>query len=319
MERSDGYVRVDSPAGGSLSVQIRWMDAGRKREKYPSLATSLLPWLSGLFGKSKQSGEPDLKQTLENLLQQTAKQAKKARARFESTSKPSRVEDGREAISFSWLGAGRGQGKIWHCPVCNRVVIAQAIGLVKDQAQIGRIASQLFASLRCHAEDGMELWALYDHRVEVPKSFQIESQKLLSGYLMLVFRRGGERLTIERWGLANVVLKKFSMAEWLRTNARARVPISKCSDWRSGLGHDGARAELCLGFWQRLAGIRSSPLRAANRPSRYGAVAWACPDTNKIHVLQMSYHPCHESEWECMLGGARCHAGEASQLMEASA
>ena len=74
------------------------------------------------------SAKPDLRANLERILKETEKQAKKAKATFDSNIKPEKTEgedDERTAINFSWTGEGRAQGKIWHCATCDRVVVAQ--------------------------------------------------------------------------------------------------------------------------------------------------------------------------------------------------
>jgi len=61
-------------------------------------------------------------------------------------------------MNFSWSGLGRGQGKIWHCSKCRRIVIAQVIGMAKDGNAMAAVASQLFSSLHDHSETGYDLW-----------------------------------------------------------------------------------------------------------------------------------------------------------------
>src|SRR5262249_15999732 len=150
---------------------------------YSALAPRFRKWLKR---PEPVQPKPDLKSNLETLFKDSAKQAKKAKAAFDSSLKPEKIEgehDERTAINFSWTGAGRGQGKIWHCGTCNRILIAQVVGLAKEQSEMALVASQLFATLRCHSDDDYDLWALYDLQVEIPKDFRLETQKLLSGYL----------------------------------------------------------------------------------------------------------------------------------------
>ena len=101
--------------------------------------------------------QADLKSNLEKMFQESAKQAKKAKTTFESSIKAEKIEgenDERISINFAWSGAGKGQGKIWRCKTCNRVVVAQVVGMGKDQNSIAAVAAQLFATLKDHSEDG---------------------------------------------------------------------------------------------------------------------------------------------------------------------
>lgn len=44
--------------------------------------------------------------------------------------------------------------------------------------------------------------------------------QLMAGYIRLNFRKGVNRLTIERWGLADVALKKCTFLEWYEERMR---------------------------------------------------------------------------------------------------
>ena len=186
MNRENGYLRVDAPGDAALTVQVRWMNSARPEPVGPpnvySFATPYVrKWLRR---PTPVAPKPDLRANLERLLKDTAKQAKKSKVAFDSQVKTEKIEgdnDERTAINFSWTGQGRGQGKIWHCATCNRVVVAQVIGLAKDQSAIAAVASQLFATLHDHALNGYDRWALYDLQVDVPEDFRLEEQKLLFG------------------------------------------------------------------------------------------------------------------------------------------
>ena len=107
-------------AAAALTVQVRWMNAAKpQREGPPTAYSYLAPLLRKWFRRPDPPvPKTDLKANIERVLKETAKQAKKTKAAFESTIQPGKAEgvDGeRTAINFSWTGAGRGQGKIWHC------------------------------------------------------------------------------------------------------------------------------------------------------------------------------------------------------------
>ncbi len=184
MDRENGYLRVDAPGNSTLTVQVRWLNASNPDQNNTITAyTIIAPFVRHWLKRSAPIGPTsklNLSGNLERILKETEKQAKKAKATFDSTIKPEKTEgkDGeRSAIHFSWTGEGRAQGKIWHCKTCDRVVVAQVIGMAKDQSAIANIASRLFATFQDHAIDGYDRWALYDLQMDVPERFPIAGAK----------------------------------------------------------------------------------------------------------------------------------------------
>lgn len=286
MDRSDGYLKVDSP--GTMFAQIKWHDPNAVRPK------SLGGWLFQRFQAWKRRGKtvteatpPDLRVILDDFLRQTGKQMKRGKGTFDSKLKPETKEANgeRTAIHFSWSGGGIGQGKIWHCRMCGRVVIAQIVGQARDN--VTDVAAQMFSGMRDHGTNGWETWALYDMVAGVPSDFALKQQKLMSGYLKLDFeKRGGERIVLERWGLANVTRKKFTLPEWFRQTCDLRGHRAKESE-TTVQEHEAIRAE---GHVRNpLAKLKA--LREALftwRPATcFEACCWDCPETNKMYTLQV--------------------------------
>jgi ribosomal protein L37AE/L43A len=254
--------------------------------------------------------EPSLKANLERMFQETAKQAKKAKAAFETSIKPERREgpnDERVAMNFSWTGAGRGQGKIWYCSHCHRVVIAQVVGLARDQSAIAAIASQLFASLHDHSEDGYDLWALYDLQIEIPSDFRLLEQKLLSGYLSLTFGRSGEKVILDRWGLANMTLKKFKLEEWFQNNAAVRLKKLASDTVESAHGHSISHYTGGIPLLVLARLVRDAVGSLRKFPTRYEGGVWTCPETNKIFALQTMRNKRSEGLWRDIADRCVCH------------
>jgi len=311
MDRDNGYLRVDSPGSGTLSVLVRWQNAAKPDQGPPTLYTLLAPgFRKWLRRPEPEVPKPDLKANLEKILKDAQKQAKKAKAHFESSVKAERTEgenEERTSISFSWTGGGRGQGKIWYCATCKRVVVAQVVGLQKDHGAISAIASHLFSTLQDHAMEGYDLWALYDLNMEVPDDFQLESQELKSGYLHLSFGRGGERIILDRWGLANITLKKFTREEWFANNAymstkklsKESVPIDR--------GHEATKFAGALSFLARLRLLREAKLSLKRFPTRYEGGIWHCEESNKLFAVQVLHNKRTEGLWTEVVRRCLCH------------
>ncbi len=311
MDRDSGYLRVDAPGSSAVTVQIRWSDAKRSDSGGPNVYSLMAPVFRRMLRRPEPPVKPpNLKTNLEKMFQETAKQAKKAKAGFESSIKPERregLEDERTAMNFSWTGAGRGQGKIWYCEQCHRVVIAQVVGPARDQGAIAAIASQLFASLQDHTRDGYDLWALYDLQVEIPTDFRLQEQKLLSGYLSLTFGRHGEKIIVDRWGLANMALKKFKLDEWFQNNAQVRLKRLKQSDVESAKGHAVSHYSGGIPLLVLARLLRDTVGSMRRFPTRYDGGVWECAESNKIFALQTLRSSKSETLWREILDRCVCH------------
>ncbi len=311
MDRESGYLRVDSPGNGTVTVQIRWTNAAKPAQKQPSLYTMFAPHFRKLFRQPEPVvPETDLKGNLEKVLKDTAKLAKKAKTTFESSIKAEKIEgenDERISINFAWSGAGKGQGKIWRCKTCNRVVVAQVVGMGKDQNSISAIAAQLFATLKDHSEDGYDLWGLYDLKLDIPEDFRLESQKLLSGHLHLAFIRQAERIVFDRWGLANMTRKKFTLPEWFQNSAVTSLKKLQKSEAILSSGHEAVTYSGKLSLIARAQTLKES--RSLRRfPTRYAGGVWECTETNKIFSLQVCHSKNTQGLWEDVANRCFCHS-----------
>ena len=311
LDRSNGYIRVDSPGAGTMSVQVRWSSAGANENAPPTPYYMLAPYFRKWLRRSPPPVAPtDLKANLEKVLKDAARDARKRKTNFDSQMKPQRLEGERgerTAINFTWTGAGRGQGKIWKCDTCSRVVVAQVIGMPRDHNAMGTVASQLFGTFEDHPTDGFDLWALYDLRASIPIEFTLQSHKLMSGHLQLVFSRGAERIVLDRWGLANVTLKKFTDDEWLRNNALCRLDGMEKRRETMAIGHDGALFQGALPAGGRMFAFREAKGSLRRFPTRYTGGVWHCPDSNKLFAIQMLHNRHTEGLWEQVLQKCLCH------------
>ncbi len=316
MERDTGYLRVDSPGSGTVTVQIRWSTAAKAMAGPPTLYGYLAPHVRRLLKRPEPSApKPDLKANLERILKETAKQAKKANEPFESAIRPEKTEgvnDERTAINFSWTGAGKGQGKIWYCAECGRIVVAQVVGLAKEQGQIASIASQLFTSLQDHGVDGYDLWALYDLQLNIPSDFRLDEQKLLSGYLRLSFGRGGERIVLDRWGLANVTLKRFSLSEWFANHAFQTPKSLVETEVTSTAEHAILHYAGPLSVVGKVRAFREARGTLRRFPTRYEGGIWECAETNRLFALQVLRQKGAQELWRDVLDRCVCHPGAGS-------
>lgn len=308
MDRDNGYLRIDAPADATLTVQIRWMNAAIPQQKngYTLLAPYFRKWLKR---PEPETPAPDLRSNLEKLLKDTAKQSRKAKSTFDSTIKPEKTEgehDERQAMNFSYTGEGRGQGKIWYCKTCKRLVIAQVVGMAKDGAAIANVASQLLGSLKCHSDDGWETWALYGLEIGIPLDFQLETQKLTSGHLHLAWARGGERIWVDRWALANMTLKKFTLSEWFNLNAVLSVGKLSKDDGAGVVPFETVRRKGKVSGFNWIKAMREAKMRLRRFPTRYEGGIWHQPDANRMVVVQTLHSKKTENLWQEIVKRCAC-------------
>lgn len=300
-DRSNGYLKVDSP--GTMFLQVKWADRTARSPRSP--ADMIARLVQGLRRQPEQTdGVPDLRPLLDAYLKETAKRAKKERHSFECKVKPPTTEAGgeRSTLHFSWTGGGIGQGKIWYCSVCHRTVIAQVVGQPKDP--VGDVAASIFGDMRDHPDEPWTVWGLFDLVVAVPDGYVLRSHKLLSGYMKLEFahRRLG-RIVFERWGLANVARKKFTVQEWLGQTSEAGRHQAQYKQVEAN-GHAATQASGRVRGLLGAAAAYKDALPSLRPALRYEACAWECDESNKLYVIQ-TWMPMHAA---AVLGDlvARC-------------
>lgn len=293
---------------GTMFAQVKWTDPNALPKARSLVELAYRAWQR--YQKRNRPVEktpPDLKAMLDAFLQQAAKQSRKRKQTFDCKVRPLTREAGatRTAHHFQWSGDGVGHGKIWHCAECGRVVIAQVVGQGKDN--VSAVAAQMFGSFRDHGEDGWNTWALYDTAVEIPDTFRIVRHRLMSGNVRLEFeRRGGERIVFERWGLANVTLKKFTLAEWFEQTTG--TALKRMSHAETEIrGHTGVRAAReARGILERLRAWRDA-LRTLRPAAHYEAAAWQCPEANRIYIVQLWRNRLSQGLLEEVVARCACH------------
>ncbi|MDH7481776.1 MAG: hypothetical protein QHH26_07365 [Armatimonadota bacterium] len=268
-----GYFRVDSPH--SLSLEVKWFTGSSERI--------------------------DVRRRLEEFLKDLGRKARKRKVNFEYKIKSK--EDG--TISFTWQADRKAVGKLTRCDRCKRILIAQVSGLSSDN--VSGVASQILPSLMDHSEDGWQTWAVYDLIAEVPPDYRLEKHQLMAGYIRLNFRKGVNRLTIERWGLADVALRKCTFTEWYADRVRYDFRPFRYS--MQEVDFDGESAIEVTGRRHGLKEIlrSASELLRGKSPAIFlDACAWVCEESNKIYSVQ-AIHSRQEKVFDEVVDRVECH------------
>jgi len=191
-----GYLRLDDALHPRLEIKWR-AHAQRQFDIRKSLDEYLASARKSYRGKS---GEMDVARDVA-LIPQTEKNA----AFFAN----------REVSFFSWRGQLNAYGAIWLCHQCRRVVMSQVIG-TRTETTFKALSVRVLQSLRCHGEEKTNLWTAYGLSVEVPRAFRLDKLQLLNGYILFSFDDGSRRLAVERYGLADQLLRGNSLESWFR-------------------------------------------------------------------------------------------------------
>jgi hypothetical protein len=271
-DEKSGYFRVDST--GSFMLEAKWSKAGKR---------------------------VDLQGRLRTYLDDLRRRARKKRETFESNMKTKDAG----AVAFSWRSDRKAHGRLWLCEKCSRVIIAQLSGSVTDD--VSGAASVILPTFEDHAENGWRPWAVYDLIAEAPPGYALEKHRLMSGYIQLIFRKQSNRLIIERWGLANVVLRNTSLRDWFKDRA-----VYDLRPYRYSIEEMQFGGEPGIHVTGRRSGVveylkAGRELLAFRKPAMYlDGYIWVCEESNKILSVQ-SLHVRDEDVLDQVLERVECH------------
>lgn len=196
----------------------------------------------------------------------------------------------RDVLFYNWKANVRANGTIWHCKECKRIIVVQIMGYLKES--ILPLTLQILESIHDHPTGHTSLWSAYQLTAEIPRRYQLEKQKLMSGYLLLSFADGSRVLNVERYGLANVTLKETDLRTWFRgyyAKMLRKYGFSFKEMEENGQGGDDDFRLEMLGQDKRIIDkIPFSPIFAIDKILRRKQVAssfWHCKKSNKIFVV----------------------------------
>jgi hypothetical protein len=91
---------------------------------------------------------------------------------------------------------------------------------------------------------------------------------------------------VDRWGLANVTLKKFTLKEWFANQAATTLKRMEVRETTED-GDERIRYTRKLSLLGRLKAIREAKLSLRLVPAYFEGEVWHCPTTNKIYAIQV--------------------------------
>ena len=272
-------IYLEVPAEWNLAAVSGDMPQGNLRADGPEDIHVRVRWQ-----RSKKT--PDLEKVLDRYLRSLEKASKRRKIGFEVERDfrlPLRREDAkRKTTYFSWKGDAKAIGQIWYCRACGRVTIAQVDGPLKRNLTL--IASQVLSTLDDHAVDGVHTWAAYGLSAEIPADFGLAGQpKLLSGYIQLRFERGRTNVTLDRFAMAEIVLKSRTIEEWVvQQYAKVHRPYKLLSEAVEIRGHSGVVVTGSVRDFRDRVKASMGRMFRLKSATEFTQFAWHCPDTNRI-------------------------------------
>jgi hypothetical protein len=120
-----------------------------------------------------------------------------------------------DASAFGWThGSSGGRGLLLYCPACGRATMMQFLG--RELSRSEAIGRRLLGSWRDHSSDGLNLWALFDIRAEVPERLQLKTYRFEVGCFQLTFGDGRLRIDLYRWAPAAALLRSGDLQQLAR-------------------------------------------------------------------------------------------------------
>ena len=235
----------------------------------------------------QRKGVVSVPDALERYRRQLEKSARKSRQELIWRERPRGMGPERPRsqapLTYAWEADRAACGVIWHCGENNRLVIAELVGELDDDLSL---APAIFRSVREHRADGWLDWGIDGLHLQAPEKYRLQKHLRMSGNLRLQFQRSGQELVVERWGLAEIVLREASALEWF--TARQEKLLAR-------LRYDAAAVEVNGHPAWRLEGRERLPAAAARVLRSLARLTWpalwfrcwlwSCPQTNRIFAI----------------------------------
>lgn len=301
--RERGDMRVDDPDGARL--ELRW---------------------------ETPKTEVNIAKTVENFVSTLAKQAKKEKRPFTSVGDAHLVSKHKKGknrtVSFGWTSdnsgdAPCGYGVAWSCPHCNRVVVAHLLGQNHEAPRrVERAAQEILQSLDCDGHGGWDTWAAFELALDIPEEFPIARSQMLVSKLDLEWirprpmglygwGRRAERLRVQRFPVANVVLEGKSLEDWADWNIAFKnklLSLSRREDETATVnGHEALvyrgpvrdpRGRLSVLFFDLILRRKTPQTRV---------LVWQCEQSNRIFAFESEMSPVNEAIPDDVLESFDCH------------
>ncbi len=285
--------------------------SGDDKSGYLRLEDADIPRLELKWSESKQK-KPDLQRVLDDYFKLVRKNYKRKNTNLHIQRDIRLIKDthffeDREVAFFSWKGEFRANGVIFHCHTCKRITIVQVMGHLKEN--IRETTNRILSSVRDHSVGQATLWSAYQLNAAVPRRYRLDKHKLLSGYLLFSFVDGSRKVSIERYGVADVTLKEQDLESWFRARY-AKAIRGYGFSIESGNGDADEQLTLIGEETRLIDRVPFAPVLAIDKVMRrktFAVYLWRCHHSNRIYVVQaIAKHDAAKTAEE-IAASIRCH------------
>ena len=113
---------------------------------------------------------------------------------------------------FQWQENHKGCcGILLYCPDCRQATLLQLYGTERTGS---RTFKNILASFADHADDGDQLWSMYDIKASLPVQARLTSHEFLVGRFTLTFDYKGTALTLYRFKPAAAILSGQTLSDF---------------------------------------------------------------------------------------------------------
>lgn len=184
---------------------------------------------------------------------------------------------GKKIECYEWISDNRGTGMVSRCDECDRLV--HIVLLAEPDEALRNLSRTVFASLEDHPENERIAWNFYDVKFESPSELPLKRSSLKTGCIRMQFQDRSEELEFVRVSLAQMLLKKNTLAEWFEDFygdelKRHSYDISS----HEYHGHEGLLLE-------GRPWLLFDPWRIIGWGKIMRAACWHCEDTNRIFIV----------------------------------
>lgn len=307
--------------GITVKAPVAWEPdvlSGSPEEGYLRLVDADMPRLELKWATPMGAGTP-VKEVLDKYLEAMEKQARKDKCELDVRRKIrllSRRQTRKMGLEcYGWEGGQRARGAAWHCEQCGRTIIAQVLGAADED--IEALARQVLGSIEDHPHDEWVLWSAFGLHFELPDDFLIQGQQLMAGLdsergtanVEVKFARGLEEVRIQRWSMADVLLRQASLMEWSRVKfGRHLSRQGRCTAEEAEV--KGHSAVVVRGRRERFVHRLHRFIvhcRRRDYPDRVACDIWRCDDTNKIYAVERELDALNSDLDSEMLARVKCH------------
>lgn len=301
-------------AGITLEIPANWELSGLsgdEKEGYLRLDDDEIPRLELKWAQSKKK-KPDLGRVLDEYFKLVRKNYKRKETKLHIQRHVNLIRDesvfeGREVVSFTWKGDTRANGIIFHCQTCKRITIVQIMGHLKENLRANTV--RILQSVQDHPNAQDILWSAYQLSVEVPRRYRLGKHQLLSGYLLFSFADGSRKISVERYGVADVTLKEQDLEFWFRAKYAKAI---RGYGFEIPSQTDGGDERISLvGEQTRVTDrIPLSPVLAVDKVLRrqvFAIYLWRCEHSNRIYVVQAVAKRDAPKIAESVAASIKCH------------